>query len=169
FDKVHMGVTAENIATKYGITREAQDEFAVESHRRAIAAMKNCRFAEQIVPIELKTKEGVVKFTTDEHARADASVEGMAKLKPAFSKTGTVTPGNASGINDAAAATVLMNADVAERRGLKAMARLVDYAIVGVDPKFMGIGPVPAIRRALKKSGLTLDDMDIIEVNEAFA
>ena len=169
FDKVHMGVTAENIATKYGITREAQDEFAVESHRRAIAAMKNCRFAEQIVPIELKTKEGVVKFTTDEHARADASVEGMAKLKPAFSKTGTVTPGNASGINDAAAATVLMNADVAERRGLKAMARLVDYAIVGVDPKFMGIGPVPAIRRALKKSGLTLADMDVIEVNEAFA
>jgi acetyl-CoA C-acetyltransferase len=169
FDNVHMGVTAENLATKYGITREEQDEFAVESHRRAIAAMKNCRFTEQIVPIELKSKEGVVKFVTDEHARADASVAGMAKLKPAFSKTGTVTPGNASGINDAAAAVVLMEADAAQQRGFRPMARLVAYAVAAVDPKLMGIGPVPAIREVMKRSGLTLDQMDVIELNEAFA
>lgn len=169
FDKVHMGVTAENLATKYGITREAQDEFSVESHRRAIAAMKSCRFSEQIVPVELKTKEGVVKFVTDEHPRSDASIEGMAKLKLAFSKTGTVTPGNASGINDAAAAVVLMSADVAEKRGLRPMARLVGYAIAAVDPKFMGIGPVPAVRKLMEKTGLTIDEMDVIELNEAFA
>ncbi|HZU27934.1 MAG TPA: acetyl-CoA C-acyltransferase family protein [Bryobacteraceae bacterium] len=169
FDNVHMGVTAENLAAKYGITREEQDEFAVESHRRAIAAMKNCRFNDQIVPIELKSKEGVVQYVTDEHPRADATVAGMAKLKPAFSKTGTVTAGNASGINDAAAAVVLMDADEAERRGLRYMARLVAYSVVGVDPKFMGIGPVPAIRDVMKKSGLTLDDMAVIELNEAFA
>ncbi len=169
FDNVHMGVTAENVAEKYGITRQAQDEFAVESHRRAIAAMKNCRFVEQMVPVELKTREGVVKFTTDEHARADVTLEGLAKLKPAFSKTGTVTPGNASGINDAAAAVVVMDAKAAEDRGIKPMARLVDYAIVGVDPKYMGMGPVPAIRKVLNRTGLTLDDMDTIEVNEAFA
>src|SRR5579884_2076011 len=169
FDKVHMGVTAENLATKYGITREDQDAFAVESHRRAVAAMKNCRFNEQIVPIEMKTREGTVQFVTDEHPRADATLEGMAKLKPAFSKTGTVTPGNASGINDAAGAVVLMDATAADARGLKPMARLVGYAFAAVDPKFMGIGPVPAIRGLLKKTGLTLDDMQVIELNEAFA
>jgi acetyl-CoA C-acetyltransferase len=169
FDNLHMGVTADNLAEKYGITREAQDAFAVESHRRATAAMKSCRFAEQIVPIELKSKEGVTKFTTDEHARADATVESMAKLKPAFSKTGTVTPGNASGINDAAAALVLTSMENADKRGLKPMARLVAYSHAGVDPKFMGIGPVPAIRSILQKTGLKLSDMDVIELNEAFA
>jgi acetyl-CoA C-acetyltransferase len=169
FDNQHMGVTAENLAVKYGITREAQDRFAVESHHRAADAMSNCRFQEQIVPIELKTKEGVVSFAVDEMVRADASLAGMAKLKPAFSKTGTVTPGNASGLNDAAGAMVLMDAEVAERRGLKPMGRLVAYSHVAVDPQYMGIGPVPAIRGILKKTGLTLDDMDVIEVNEAFA
>ncbi|MBV9268714.1 MAG: acetyl-CoA C-acyltransferase family protein [Acidobacteriaceae bacterium] len=169
FDNVHMGVTADNIAEKYGVSREAQDAFAVESHRRAIAAMKSCKFAEQIVPVELKSKEGVVKFTTDEHARGDASLEGMAKLKPAFGKTGTVTPGNASGINDAAAALVLTSAEHADRLSLRPMARLVAYTHAGVDPKFMGIGPVPAVRAIFKKTGLSLDDMDVIELNEAFA
>jgi acetyl-CoA C-acetyltransferase len=169
FDNTHMAITAENLATKYQISREEQDEFAVESHRRALAAIKNCRFAEQIVPVELKTKEGVTQFTTDEHVRADATLAGMAKLKPAFSKTGTVTAGNASGINDAAGAVVLMNRATAEQRGLKPMARLVAYAHAGVEPKYMGIGPVPAIRSVLKKSGLRLEDMDSIEVNEAFA
>jgi acetyl-CoA C-acetyltransferase len=169
FAGTHMGVTAENLATKFNISREEQDAFAVESHRRAIEAMKNCRFQEQVVPVELKTKEGVTRFTTDEHARADASLAGMAKLKPAFSPTGTVTAGNASGMNDAAAAVVLMDGGVAEKRGLKPMARLVAYSHVGVDPQFMGIGPVPAIQSVLKKSGLKLEEMDVLELNEAFA
>lgn len=169
FDNVHMGVTAENVAQKYGITREAQDNFAVESHRRAVAATKNCRFADQVVPIELKSKEGIVKFTTDEHPRADATAEGMAKLKPAFNSAGTVTPGNASGINDGAAALVLASTEKANELPLKPMARLVAYTHVGVDPKYMGIGPVPAIRKILQKTGLALGDMDVLEVNEAFA
>jgi acetyl-CoA C-acetyltransferase len=169
FDNVHMAVTAENLATKFNVGREEQDEFAVESHRRAIDAMKNCRFAEQIVSVELKSKDGVTQFTTDEHARADASLAGMAKLKPIFSKTGTVTAGNASGINDAASAVVVMNREIADQRGLKGLARLVSYSHAGVDPKYMGIGPVPAIRDVLKKSGLRLEDIDTIELNEAFA
>jgi acetyl-CoA C-acetyltransferase len=169
FENVHMAITAENLANKFHLSREEQDEFAVESHRRAIDAIKNCRFREQIVPIELKSKDGVTQFTTDEHPRADASPVGMAKLKPAFSKTGTVTAGNASGINDAASAVVLMNREIAEQRGLKALARLVAYAHAGVDPNYMGIGPVPAIREVLKKSGLGLENMDTIELNEAFA
>jgi acetyl-CoA C-acetyltransferase len=169
FDNGHMAITAENVATKFKISREEQDEFAVESHQRAAAAIKNCRFQEQIVPVELKTKEGVTQFTTDEQVRADASLAGMAKLKPAFSKTGTVTAGNASGINDAAGAVVLMNRETAERRGLKPMAKLVSYAHVGVEPGYMGIGPVTAIRSVLKKSGLRLEEMDVLEVNEAFA
>ncbi|MGA8595729.1 MAG: beta-ketothiolase BktB, partial [Bryobacteraceae bacterium] len=169
FENVHMAVTAENLATKFNISREEQDEFAVESHRRALDAIKNCKFREQIVPVELKSKEGVTQFATDEHPRADASLAGMAKLKPAFSKTGTVTAGNASGINDAASAVLLMNGEIADQRGLKAMARLVAYSHAGVDPKYMGIGPVPAIRDVLKKSGLHLEDMDTIELNEAFA
>jgi acetyl-CoA C-acetyltransferase len=169
FDNQHMGITAENLAVKYGITREAQDEFAVESHHRAADAISNCRFQEQIVPIELKTKEGVVRFASDELVRADASLAGMAKLKPAFSKTGTVTAGNASGVNDAAGAVVLMDAEEAARRGLKPMGRLVAYSHVAVEPQYMGIGPAPAIRAVLKKTGLTLDDMDLIELNEAFA
>jgi acetyl-CoA C-acetyltransferase len=160
FDNVHMAITAENLATRFNISREEQDDFAVESHRRAINAMKNCRFREQIVPVELKSKDGATQFSTDEHARADASHEGMAKLKPVFSKTGTVTAGNASGINDAAAAVLLMDRQTAERRGLKPMASLVAYSHAAVDPKYMGIGPAPAIRAVLKKSGLTLDDID---------
>jgi acetyl-CoA C-acetyltransferase len=169
FDNVHMAITAENLATKFNISREEQDQFAVESHRRASDAIKNCRFREQILPIDLKSKEGVTQFVTDEHARADASVEGMAKLKPVFSKTGTVTAGNASGINDAAGAVVLMDRKTAERRGLKTMAALVAYSHAAVDPKYMGIGPVPAIRAVLKKSGLQIDDIDTIELNEACA
>lgn len=169
FSGAHMGVTAENLAAKYKITREEQDEFAVESHRRAINAINNGWFKDQIVPVPLKAKEGVTLFTTDEHARADATVAGMAKLKPAFANPGTVTAGNASGMNDAAGAVVLMNASTAEKRGLKPIAKLVAYSLVGVDPAFMGIGPVPAIRSVLQKSGLRLADMDIIEVNEAFA
>ena len=169
FENVHMATTAENLATKFNISREEQDEFAVESHRRAINAISTCRFAEQIVPVELKTKEGVTQFVTDEHARADASIGGMAKLKPAFSKTGTVTAGNASGINDAAAALVLMNRQEAAERGFKPMARLVAYSHAGVDPKYMGIGPVPAIQKVLQRSGLRLEDMGTIELNEAFA
>jgi acetyl-CoA C-acetyltransferase len=169
FDNVHMAVTAENLATKFNISREEQDNFAVESHRRAVDAIKNCRFREQIVPVELKSKDGVTQFTTDEHPRADSSLAGMAKLKPAFSKTGTITAGNASGINDAAAAVVLMNGDIAEQRGLKPLARLIAYSHAGVDPKYMGIGPVPAIRDVLKRSGLRLEDMGTIELNEAFA
>ncbi len=169
FDNVHMGVTAENLATKYNISREEQDRFAVESHTRAAAAIKNCRFQDQVVPVELKTKEGITKFTTEEHVRADATLAGMAKLKPAFNPAGTVTAGNASGVNDAAAAVVVMDEDEAEKRGLKPMARLVTYAIAGVEPSIMGIGPVPAIREVLKRSGLRLEDMDTIELNEAFA
>ncbi len=168
-ENVHMGLTVENLATKYNITREEQDEFAVESHRRALAAIKNCRFQEQIVPVELKSKEGVTQFKTDEHPRADASLEGMAKLKPAFSKTGTVTAGNSSGLNDAAGAVVVMDRESADKRGLKPMARLVAYSLVGVEPKYMGIGPVSAIRKVFAKSGLRLEEMDLIEVNEAFA
>lgn len=169
FDSTHMAITAEKLAAKFNVSREEQDEFAVESHRRAIEAIKNCRFQEQIVPVELKSKDGVTQFTTDEHARADASPAGMAKLKSAFSKTGTVTAGNASGINDAAAAIVLMNRETAEQRGFKPMASLVAYSHAGVEPQYMGIGPVPAIRSVLKKSGLRLEDMDVIELNEAFA
>ncbi len=169
FDNVHMAITAENLAAKFNISREEQDEFAVESHRRALDAIKNCKFREQIVPVELKSKEGVTQFVTDEHPRADASLAGMAKLKPAFSKTGTVTAGNSSGINDAASAVVLMSREIAEERGLSAMAKLVAYSHAGVDPKYMGIGPVPAIRDVLKKSGLRLEDIDTIELNEAFA
>ena len=169
FDTVHMGITAENIAEKWKITREQQDEFAVESHRRAINAIEKGYFKDQIVPIELKTRKGTVVFDRDEHPRADASVEGMAKLRAVFKKDGTVTAGNASGINDGAAAVVLMEKEAASKAGLKPMARLVSYGLAGVDPKIMGIGPVPAVQRALKKAGLSVDDMDVIESNEAFA
>jgi acetyl-CoA C-acetyltransferase len=169
FDTVHMGITAENIAEKWKITREQQDEFAVESHRRAINAIEKGYFKEQIVPIELKTRKGTVVFDRDEHPRADASVEGMAKLRAVFKKDGSVTAGNASGINDGAAAVVLMEKEAAAKAGLKPIARLVSYGLAGVDPKIMGIGPVPAVQRALEKAGLSVDDMDVIESNEAFA
>ena len=169
FDTVHMGITAENVATKWDITREQQDKFAVESHRRAINAIQKGYFKEQILPIELKTRKGVVMFDTDEHPRADASMEGMAKLKTVFKKDGSVTAGNASGINDGAAAVVLMEAGVAAKKGIKPMARLRAYGHSGVDPKYMGIGPVLAVQQALGRAGLKVGDMDVVEANEAFA
>jgi acetyl-CoA C-acetyltransferase len=164
-----MGITAENIATQWKISREAQDEFAVESHRRAINAIEKGYFKDQIMPVELKTRKGTTIFDKDEHPRADASLEGMAKLRAAFKKDGSVTAGNASGINDGAAAIVMMEKSAAQKQGLKPMARLVSYGFAGVDPKIMGIGPVPACKIALDKAGLKVSDMDVIEANEAFA
>ncbi|HXF65078.1 MAG TPA: acetyl-CoA C-acyltransferase family protein [Burkholderiales bacterium] len=169
FDTVHMGITAENIAEKWKITREQQDEFSVESHRRAVNAIEKGYFKEQILPIELKTRKGTTVFDRDEHPRADTSLESLSKLRAVFKKDGTVTAGNASGINDGAAAVVLMERAAAERRGLKPMARLVSYGIAGVDPKIMGIGPVPASKKALAKAGLGVEQMDVVESNEAFA
>jgi len=170
FHNIHMGVTAENIATKWGITREDQDQLAVQSHNRAQRATEAGHFKGQIVPVMLKSRKGELAFETDEHFRADATLADMAKLKPVFVKeNGTVTAGNASGINDAAAAVVLMEAGAAKARGLAPMARLVAYAHAGVDPKYMGIGPVPATQLALKKAGLTVNDLDVVEANEAFA
>jgi acetyl-CoA C-acetyltransferase len=170
FDTVHMGVTAENVATRCGITREQQDAFAVESHRRATAALAEGRFKSQILPIELKSKKGPVAFDTDEHVRSDATLEGMAKLRAVFAKeNGTVTAGNASGINDAAAAVVLMEAGAARQANVQPMARLVAYGHPGIDPKIMGLGPVSAVKSALSKAGLRIGDIDVIESNEAFA
>ncbi|CAN5729866.1 acetyl-CoA C-acyltransferase family protein [soil metagenome] len=170
FERIHMGVTAENVAAKWGITRADQDALAAESHKRAAHAWGAGYFKDQIVPIVQKTRKGDVVFDTDEHFRSDVTVEGLAKLKPAFKKeNGTVTAGNASGINDAAAALVLMERATAEARGIKPMARLVAYAHAGVDPKYMGIGPVPASRKALERAGLKISDIDVIEANEAFA
>jgi acetyl-CoA C-acetyltransferase len=170
FDTVHMGITAENIASKCGITREQQDQFAVESHRRATKAIAEGRFKSQILPIELKSRKGTVQFDTDEHPRSDASIEGMAKLRAAFQKeNGTVTAGNASGINDAAACVVLMEREAAKRAGVTPMARLVAYGHAGIDPKIMGLGPVNAVKSALTKAGLKVGDLDVIESNEAFA
>jgi acetyl-CoA C-acetyltransferase len=167
FGHGHMGVTAENIAAKYGFTREQQDQYSVESHRRAAKAIQQGYFKEQIVPVELKSRKGVEQFTTDEHVRADASLENLAKLKPVFKKDGTVTAANASGINDAAAAIVLMDAKTAKNH--KPMARLVAYAHAGVEPQVMGLGPIPAVKRVFEKAGLKPSDMDVIESNEAFA
>jgi len=169
FEGTHMGVTAENVAEKWGISREDQDALAVESHRRAAAATEQGRFKDQIVPIELKTRKGTVIFDKDEHIRPDASIEGMAKLKPVFKKDGSVTAGNASGVNDGAAALVLMERSVAEQKGLKPMARLVAYSHAAVDPKYMGIGPTPAIQKLLAKTGKSIQDIDVFEINEAFA
>ncbi len=170
FDTMHMGVTAENVAAKCGLTREVQDAFAVESHKRAAAAIAAGHFKSQILPIELKSRKGTVVFDTDEHVRGDASPEGMAKLKAVFIKeNGTVTAGNASGINDAGAAVVLMEKSAAAAKGLKPMARLLAYGHAGIDPKIMGLGPVSAVQRALAKAGLKVADMDVIESNEAFA
>ena len=170
FHTIHMGVTAENIAAKWGISREEQDALAVQSHNRAQKATEAGYFKEQIVPVMLKSRKGETAFDTDEHFRPNCTAADMAKLKPVFIKeNGTVTAGNASGINDAAAAVVLMEAGAAQARGLKPLARLVAYAHAGVDPKYMGIGPVPATQMALKKAGLTVNDLDVIEANEAFA
>ena len=170
FHNIHMGVTAENVAAQWGITRQMQDELAVESHRRAARATAEGRFKSQIVPVSLKSKKGEVIFDTDEHFRGDATVEEMAKLKAVFQKdNGTVTAGNASGINDGAAAVVLMERGVAEKRGLQVLGRRVASGHAGVDPKFMGNGPVPSSQKALARAGLTIGEMDVIESNEAFA
>jgi acetyl-CoA C-acetyltransferase len=169
FHNIHMGVTAENVAREHQITREDQDALALTSHQRASRAIKEGRFKEQILPVTLKTRKGETVFDTDEHVRHDAKAEDFAKLKPVFQKDGTVTPGNASGINDAAAAVVLMERAVAEKRGLQPLGRLVSYGFAGVDPKLMGIGPVPASKVALERAGLKIGDIDVIEANEAFA
>ena len=170
FQNIHMGVTAENIAAKWGISREEQDALAVQSHNRAQKAIEAGYFKDQIVPVMLKSRKGEIAYDTDEHFRPNCTLADMAKLKPVFIKeNGTVTAGNASGINDAAAAVVLMEEGAAKARGLKPLARLVAYAHAGVDPKYMGIGPVPATQMALKKAGLTVNDLDVIEANEAFA
>jgi len=170
FDVIHMGVTAENVATRWGISREDQDALSVESHRRAAHATREGRFKSQIVPVEVKSKKGPAAFETDEHFREGVSLQDLAKLKPVFAKDkGTVTAGNASGINDGAAAVVLMERGVAEKRGLKPLAKLLSYGHAGVDPKYMGIGPVPSTKMALERAGLTVADLDVIEANEAFA
>jgi acetyl-CoA C-acetyltransferase len=170
FHTIHMGVTAENVAAKYGITREMQDALALESHNRAERATVAGYFKDQIMPVMLKSKKGDVAYTTDEHFRPGCKLEDMAKLKPVFVKeNGTVTAGNASGINDAAAAVVLMEAGAAKARGAQPMARLVAYAHTGLDPKIMGVGPISATHAVLKKAGLTVNDLDVIEANEAFA
>ena len=165
----HMGITAENLAEKYTITREEQDELAAESHRRAQRAIEENRFDGQILPVELKTRKGTTVFEQDEHVRFDCTTESMAKLRPAFMKTGTVTAGNASGINDAAAAVVLMEKSAAEAKGLKPLAKMVGYALAAVDPAIMGIGPAPAVRQLLEKTGVAIEDIDLWEANEAFA
>lgn len=170
FHRIHMGLTAENVAKEYGITRSQQDELALESHRRASAAIKAGYFKDQIVPVVVKTRQGEVCVDTDEHVRHDAVLADLAKLRPVFDKeNGTVTAGNASGLNDAAAAVVMMERTEAERRDLKPLARLVSYGHAGVDPRTMGIGPVPATRIALERAGLLVSDLDVIESNEAFA
>lgn len=169
FNHYHMGVTAENVAEQYGITREQQDALALESHRRAQQAIEAGRFTSQILPIEIKGRKGTQLFVTDEHVRLNCTQNELEILKPVFKKGGTVTAGNASGLNDAAAAIVMMKRETAEAQGCKAMVRLVDYSVVGVDPKIMGIGPVPAIQQILARQGLGVNDIDVYEVNEAFA
>ena len=169
FHRVHMGITAENLAESHDIGREQQDEFALESHRRAHAAQEAGKFDDEVVPVEVKVKKEKVPFTRDEHVRPEASMESMAKLKPVFKPDGTVTAGNASGMNDAGSAVVLMSAEKAEELGAPVRGRILSYAYCGVDPATMGIGPVPATRKALDKAGMSLDDVDVIELNEAFA
>ena len=169
FDDCHMGVTAENVAQKWHVSREDQDALAAESHRRAANAIEKGYFKEQIMPVEIRVKRDTVMFDTDETVRPDSTVEKLAKLKPVFDRNGSVTAGNASSINDAAAAVVLMEKEVAKQRGLRPLARLAAYSYAGVDPKYMGIGPVPAVRGLLEKTGLRLQDFDVFEVNEAFA
>lgn len=164
-----MGMTAEKLSEQYSISREEQDAFAVESNWRAAKAVENGLFAEEIVAVEVRTRKNTVMVDKDEHIRPDADVVGLAKLRPAFKKDGTVTAGNASGINDGAASVVVAGEKAVQERGLKPIARIVSWGVVGVDPTIMGIGPVPAIKQALERAGLTIEDMDIVEVNEAFA
>lgn len=168
-ENYHMGVTAENVAEKWDISREEQDHLAALSHQRAEAAAAEGRFDSQIMPIELKSRKGTTEFTTDEHVRPNCQPEDMYKLRPVFKKDGSVTAGNASGLNDAAAAVTMMSAEEAERQGLTPMAKLVGYSFAAVEPKIMGIGPVPAIRQLLENHELNVDDIDVWEVNEAFA
>ncbi|NLH46778.1 MAG: acetyl-CoA C-acetyltransferase [Acholeplasmataceae bacterium] len=169
FNDYHMGITAENIAEKYDVTREEQDQVAFESQEKACAAIKNGAFKAEIVPVIIKTKKGEIIFDTDEFPREGTTVDSLAKLQPAFKKNGTVTAGNASGVNDGGAALVLMSADKAKELGLTVMARIVSYASSGLDPKYMGLGPISASRKALEKAKLTVQDLDLIEANEAFA
>ena len=169
FNDYHMGITSENVAEKFGVTREDQDEVAARSQARAIEAIKSGAFKEEIVPVTIKTKKGEKVFDTDEFPREGTTMEVLAKLRPAFKKGGTVTAGNASGLNDGAAALGLLTADKAKELGLKPMAKIVSYASAGVDPAIMGIGPIPASRKALAKAGLEVKDMDLVEANEAFA
>jgi acetyl-CoA C-acetyltransferase len=169
FGGCHMGVTAENVATDYGVSRDDQDRLALESHRRAAAATEAGYFTEQILPIEVPARKGTVTFATDEQVRPGVTAGDMAKLRPAFAEDGTVTAGNASGINDAAAAVVLASGAFTERAGLAPLGRLVAYSHAGVEPRVMGVGPVPAVRKVLDRAGLKLDEIDLFEVNEAFA
>ena len=169
FNGYHMGTTAENVAEKFQITREQQDEFALGSQLKAVKAIESGRFKDEIVPVKISTRKGDVLVDTDEYPKAGSTIEGLMKLRPAFSKTGTVTAGNASGINDGAAAVLLMSAADAAKRGVKPLARIVSWATAGVDPSVMGTGPIPASRLALKKAGWTPDQLDLIEANEAFA
>jgi acetyl-CoA C-acetyltransferase len=169
FDDCHMGVTAENVAARWNITRQQQDELALQSNQRAAAAIKAGYFKDQILPVENKVKGNTIVFDTDEHVKPDTTLEKLARLRPAFKSDGSVTAGNAAGVNDAAAAVVLMEASEAQRQGLKPLGRLVGYAHAGVEPKYMGIGPIPAIRKVLDRTGLTIKDMNVIELNEAFA
>lgn len=166
---IHMGITAENVAKLHGITREDQDALALQSQQRAARAIAEGRFAGQIVPVEIKTRKGTSLFEVDEHVRAEATLESLAKMKPAFTEDGTVTAGNASGLNDGAAALLLATAEAAADQGLQPMARVVAYAHAGVEPTVMGLGPIPATRLALQRAGLTVADLDVIESNEAFA
>ena len=169
FQHFHMGIIAENVSASQGITREMQDELALTSQRRAARAIAEGRFTSQIVPLELKTRKGSVQFSVDEHVRGEVTAEQLAGMKPVFKKDGTVTAGNASGINDGAAGLVLASGDAVRRLGLKPLARLVGYAHAGVEPELMGLGPIPATRKVLEKTGLKVQDLDVIESNEAFA
>jgi len=169
FEGMHMGVTAENVASEYKLSRDTQDAFALESHQRAVRAIKNGWFKEQILPIEVKHGRSTRIFDIDEHVREDVSLDSLAKLRTVFKKDGTVTAGNASGINDGAAALVLMEKKEAELRGIKPLAQLVSYGHAGVDPRVMGLGPIPAVKSALAKANLDISDIDIVESNEAFA
>lgn len=167
--RIHMGVTAENVAERFGISRTEQDELALTSQQRAATAIEEGRFKSQIVPVEIKSRKGIIHFDTDEHVRRDVTIDALAKMKPVFKEGGSVTPGNASGINDGAAALVLAESGKAASMGLKPLARLVGYAHAGVEPEYMGVGPIPATRQVMQRTGLTLADMDVIESNEAFA
>ncbi len=169
FDDCHMGIMAENVAAKWNITREDQDQLALESQQRAARALAEGYFKDQMVPVEISDKKGTTQFVTDEFVRPEVTLEGLAKLKPVFDHNGTVTAGNAAGINDAAAAVVLMERRTAEDRGLQPLARLVGYAFAGVEPNYIGMGPVPAVRNVLERIGLSTHDIDLFELNEAFA